>query len=168
MTTEYFDSSAADSVALEIYDAVSNALATDDLSLISSTLVALERLKREVSEMYDSTKVRMANMMGDSPELSYNGFTFERKPGTVRKAWDHKALSSVVARRLSSMAIDLDTGEILKSPEEMIQEAFNFAGVSYWRVKELNKIGVNADSFCEVSEGKPSIIIRQTEKNEDN
>lgn len=159
-----FDSAAADAVALGVYDSVSEALKSDDIEVVSGAFAALDRLKREVSEMHDSVRSKMADMMGGVSECEYNGFHFEKKPGASRKAWDHASLSTVVAQRLTSMSIDLDTGEIIKTPEEMIKEAFNFAGVSYWRVKELQKIGVNADSYCEVVESKPSIIIRSTGK----
>lgn len=164
MTTDPLDVGLADTIALQVYDSVSNALKTNDLNVVSKTMAALDRLKREVAELHDATKEKMATLMGKDPEYQYGGFHFERKPGTSRKSWDHSTLSSVVAKRLTSMSIDLDTGEVLKSPEEMIREAFNFAGVSYWRVKELNKIGINADSYCEVVEGKPSIIVRQVSK----
>ena len=164
MTTNPFDVAAADAVALSVYEAVSAAMKSEDMESISLSLAGLDRLKREISEMHDALRTKMADLMGTMSECEYSGFHFEKKPGTTRKAWDHASLSTVVAQRLSSMSIDLDTGEILKTPEEMIKDAFNFAGVSYWRVKELQKIGVNADSYCEVVDGKPSIIVRSTGK----
>lgn len=154
----------ADSLALGIYDSVSRALATEDIETVSAALAALDRLKREVSEMLDTVREKMVALMGPDPECEHNGFHFERKPGTSRKAWNHDSLSTAIAKRLSNMSIDLDTGEIVKTPEELIKDAFNFAGVSYWRVKELQKIGINADAYCEVVESKPSIIIRSTGK----
>lgn len=164
MTTIHFGVADADSLALGIYDSVSKALISDDIDAVSAALAGLDRLKREISEMLETTRDKMVSLMGDSPECEHNGFHFERKPGTSRKAWNHDSLSTVIAKRLSSMCIDLDTGEIVKTPEELIKDAFNFAGVSYWRVKELQKIGINADAYCEVVESKPSIIIRSTGK----
>jgi hypothetical protein len=32
---------------------------------------------------------------------------------------------------------------------------------SYWRIKELSAIGINADNYCEVDEPKTSIIVRK-------
>ena len=32
---------------------------------------------------------------------------------------------------------------------------------SYWRIKELSKLGINADQYCEVGELKTSIIVRK-------
>lgn len=150
----------ASKIMLDVYNSVTSDIASGDIDVISELVVALDHMKREVSELLESVKDKMADMMGESPEYSTNGFFFEKKMGSSRKAWDHKSLSQVVAKRLVESSVDLDTGEILKSPSEMIEEAFAFAGVSYWRIKELQRIGVNADSFCEVSEGKPSIIVR--------
>lgn len=150
----------ASKIMLDIYNDVTVSMEGANLDVISDLVVALDHIKKEVSELLESLKDKMAELMGEAPEYSANGFFFEKKMGSSRKAWDHKALSHVVAKRLVESSVDLDTGEILKSPTEMIEEAFAFAGVSYWRVRELQRIGVNADSFCEVNEGKPSIIIR--------
>jgi hypothetical protein len=53
----------------------------------------------------------------------------------------------------------MDTGEVLLSPMEMMQKMLDYAAPSYWRVGELNKIGISADKFCEKSEGKVSLVI---------
>jgi hypothetical protein len=36
-----------------------------------------------------------------------------------------------------------------------------YCAPSYWRIKELNKIGLNADNFSETGELKTSIIVRK-------
>jgi len=54
----------------------------------------------------------------------------------------------------------METGEVLKTPKEMVEQMIEFCGISYWRVKELSKIGINADNYCEVGEPKTNIIIR--------
>ena len=159
MTLE-FDSNKASALMLDVYMKMSPVLREGSIEDISEIVAALDFMKREISEMLDQAKNIMSDHMGNAPEYSTSRFSFEKKMGSTRKAWDHKSLARLVAERMTSMSIDLDTGEILKSPTEMIAESFEFAGVSYWRVKELQKIGVNADSFCEVLDGKPNIIIR--------
>jgi hypothetical protein len=47
------------------------------------------------------------------------------------------------------------------TPQDMMVKMFEFAAVSYWRVKELSKIGISADNFCEVGEAKTNIIVRK-------
>jgi hypothetical protein len=53
----------------------------------------------------------------------------------------------------------MDTGEVLASPLEMMQKMLDYAAPSYWRVGELNKIGISADDYCQKSEGKISVVI---------
>lgn len=79
--------------------------------------------------------------------------TVEVLGGSTRKAWDHERLGSVVARRIFESSIDMDTGEQLLSSEEMIKEMMKYVGVSYWRVKALKELGLDADSYCEATEG---------------
>ena len=88
-----------------------------------------------------------------------SGQQVERRTGADRKAWDHKGLASIVANRIYESSIDMDTGEVLLSPMEMMAKMLDYAAPSYWRVGELGKIGVSADSYCEKSEGKVSISI---------
>lgn len=149
-----------DKFLLALYDSVQTALSGDAIEDVALTAGVLEHLKSEVGELLEQAKTILADRMGSASELDAVGYTFEKKQGLQRKSWDHQSLSRVVADRMVALSVDLDTGEILKSPAEMIKDAFAFAGVSYWRVKELQKIGVNADSFCEVNEGKTNIIIR--------
>ena len=159
---EVFGILEASKIMLDVFDEVNEHILGNDIEAISNIVTALDHIKRESSELLEAAKDKMAELMGENPEYAHSDFFFEKKMGSTRKAWDHKALSAVVAKRLVDSSIDLDTGEILRDPTQMIQDAFEFAGVSYWRVKELQKLGINADSFCEVSEGKPSIIIRTT------
>ena len=104
----------------------------------------------------------MIAKMGDVPETTTaTGHLVEKKSGSDRKKWDHDGLAKNVASRINDMSIDLETGEMTMSPQDMMLKLLDFAAVSYWRVKELGKIGVSADEFCEVSEAKTNIIIRK-------
>jgi len=60
----------------------------------------------------------------------------------------------------------MDTGEVLKSPREIAMDMVTYCAPSYWRVKELNKIGINPDNYCEVGELKTSIIVRKPKDSE--
>ena len=90
-----------------------------------------------------------------------SGATIEKKTGADRKKWEHSKLASAVAERLSDMSVDMDTGEIMKSPQEIALDMLTYCAPSYWRVKELNKIGINPDNYCEVGDLKTSIIVRK-------
>ena len=124
-------------------------------------------LKSRVAFLYDRSCSLLSDRMGDLPEITISsGTKIEKKQAADRKSWDHKRLADHVASRINDMAVDMDTGEVVMSPQQMISKVFDYAAVSYWRVKELSKIGVNADMFCEVSEPKTSIIIRKGKNNE--
>lgn len=145
---------------LDLYDTVVLDLKTDDPEVLAETLITLDKMKREISELLDRVREILVGLMGELPELKYNGFVLEKKNGSPRKSWDHKALAEIVSNRIIDMSVDMDTGEVVKTPQQMLTEILEYTGISYWRVKELSKIGINADRYCEVGEPKANIIIR--------
>jgi hypothetical protein len=146
---------------LKIYDLVSEALASGEIEQAAETLVALDGIKREIGEMHESAKNALIERMGETAEYTHEGFVFEKKSGAPRKTWDHQSLGQIVAQRLIDLSMDMDTGEMTRTPEQIARDMLIYAAPSYWRVTELNKIGVNADNYCEVGEPKASIIIRK-------
>jgi len=125
-------------------------------------LAELNLLKRDVALVYDSFAHALSEIMGSTEILSLSdGTTIEKKSAYDRKGWKHLELGSAVAERLVKMSIDMDTGEVTKSPKEIAEEMLAYCAPSYWRIKELNKIGLNADNFSETGELKTSIIVRK-------
>ena len=61
------------------------------------------------------------------------------------------------------MAIDIDTGEMTMDNQQIAIKILEYVAPSYWRVKKLAEIGINADTYCEVSEGGLSLVIRQAQ-----
>lgn len=149
----------AERLALSLYDQIDPVLKSDNVEDVALCVAGLEQLKKNISDILDGGKAALAQLMGDNSEATFSGIHFEKKVGSPRKSWDHKSLTKNVAQRLYDLAIDFDTGEVTKSPIQLAEEMMSFAGVSYWKVKELAKIGLNADSFCEVGEPKENIII---------
>jgi len=134
----------------------------ESLSSIADAVVGVHSLKAEMSVLYDDVCQNMINKMNNVPEVTASdGSLIEKKGGSDRKKWDHEGLAKNVASRINDMAVDLDTGEVVMTPQDMMMKMLDFAAVSYWRVKELAKIGVSADNFCEVSETKTNIIVRK-------
>ena len=134
----------------------------ESLATIADAVVGVHSLKAEMSVLYDSVCHDMVNKMSNVPEVTASdGSLIEKKGGSDRKKWDHEGLAKNVASRINDMAVDLDTGEVVMTPQDMMVKMLDFAAVSYWRVKELGKIGVSADNFCEVSESKTNIIVRK-------
>jgi len=125
-------------------------------------LAEMNFLKRDFSFVYDTFSHAMIGVMGENENIVLSsGVEIEKKSGYDRKGWDHKSLGSAVADRLVQMSVDMDTGEVLKTPREIAVDILTYCAPSYWRIKELNKIGINPDSYCEVGDLKTSIIVRK-------
>lgn len=130
-----------------------------------SVLFELNMAKREMSMIYDDFAASVGNMIENNKEVKIEGKgLIEKKSSYERRAWQHKDLASAVASKLSRMAIDMDTGEVLKTPEEVAMQILDYVQPSYWRVKELSNIGINADNYCETGNLKTSIIVRKESK----
>jgi hypothetical protein len=55
----------------------------------------------------------------------------------------------------------MDKGEVIMKSIEIAMKRLDYVLPSYWRIKELSKLGINADQYCEVGELKTSIIVRK-------
>lgn len=125
----------------------------------------LHGLKRVMDDVFRQSQKTLIDAMGEHPQPIHlsNGGTIETKGGYPRKKWDHASLGSVVAQRIVDSSIDLDTGEVTLGPEEMVREILRYAAPSYWRVAELDRLGVNANEYCEVGDAISSLIIRRND-----
>jgi hypothetical protein len=125
-------------------------------------LAELNFLKRDLATAYDSFSFAMGKIIGNEQEVNLSsGVKIEKTSSYERKGWKHKDLGSAVADKLIKMSVDMDTGEVTKSPYDIALDMLTYCAPSYWRVKELNKIGINPDNYCEVGDLKTSIIVRK-------
>ena len=133
-----------------------------DVETVCSALVEAHLLKASMSVAYDSLCHVVNGVMGNLPEfITADGSKVEKRAGNDRKKWRHEELAQNIASRLNDMSVDMSTGEITMSPQEMVVKLLDYCAPSYWRVKELAKIGISADKFCEVEEKEASIIVRK-------
>jgi hypothetical protein len=124
-------------------------------------------IKRDVSTVYDVFAKAVSELMGAVDEVGLiDGGTIEKKSSYDRKGWKHADLGVEVARKLAQMAVNMDTGEVERSPEEIAADMLSYCSPAYWKIKPLNAIGINPDNFCEVGELKTSIIVRKSKKNQ--
>ena len=129
-----------------------------------AVLLELNLAKRDLGMVYDSFSNAFAQLIKDIDMVNLpNGAQIERKCSYDRKGWQHKELGSAVADKLMKMSVDMDTGEIVKTPYQIATEMLNYCAPSYWKIKELQKLGINADNYCEVGQLKTSIIVRKGE-----
>lgn len=136
----------------------------EDLDLAAEVMVELNLAKASLKESYERYEVEMATAMEARREELMEvdgGFTLERTQGSNRKKWDHRRLGKVVAERIIDASVDMDTGEILMTQEEQIMALLQYAAPSYWRVTQLKKLGISPNKYCEVEDGKISVVIRK-------
>lgn len=136
-------------------------LETDDEQLWYDTLVLLHSIKGDVASMFTQYSNLFANKLETDEATASNGQKIEKKSAFDRKGWKHEDLASEVLRRLNDLSVDMDTGEVVMSSNEIAMKLLDYVQPSYWRIKELSKLGINADQYCEVGELKTSIIVRK-------
>lgn len=148
---------------LELDTAISEFAASDATSEEAATaLLALNIAKAEVATCYDYLSGFVGRAMGTESDVPLpGGAVVEKKYSSSRTGWQHKDLATTVAKRIMDLSVDMDTGEVLATQEEMIAQLLDFMQPSYWRVKELQRISVNPDNYCTVGETKVSIIVRK-------
>ena len=138
-----------------------------DLTLeeLVEVLVALNRRRDEMKLIYDEVCRRVATSMNEMKEYhAPEGVTIEKKWAKSRTAWQHDRLAQEVGHRLALMSIDFDTGEITRSPEELVADLVKYLAPNYWRVGALKELGLNPDEYCEAGESKPAIIVRNAKQ----
>lgn len=143
----------------EVKDTLLSSDTSPDINALCGVMYMLQEARRDIATFVEEIETSIADNMEESIIFLPNGQQVERRIGADRKAWDHKGLASVVAQRVYQSSVDIDTGEVLMTPVEMMAKMMDYAAPSYWRVKELDKIGVSADAYCEKSPGKTSVII---------
>lgn len=148
-----------DKALLSMYETAVSA--KDDAAALADVVAVMHSVHNVVKDSYKDLCEMLVKAMGDLPEVeSLGGFVLEKRVGTPRKTWQHADLGKEVARRLTDMNVDMDTGEVLKTPEELMTSMLEYAAPSYWRVKALSEIGIVADDYCEQGEPSTSITVR--------
>lgn len=127
------------------------------------TLVLLHAIKSDIGVIFSQYSALFADKVSRTEGTASNGQVIEKKVASERKGWKHDDLANEVLRRLNEMSVDMDTGEVVMSSQEIAIKLLDYVQPSYWRVKELSKLGINADQYCEVGELKTSVIVRKAQ-----
>jgi hypothetical protein len=152
----------ADACRRAILDFYAAAETATDPAELAGAFLAIEDIKGDVQAARNLVEQRLVEAMGDDPELTVEGAVLEVRRADSRKAWAHQDLAAEVADRLVQSSVDFETGEILKSPEELLREMVTYAGVSYWKVGALKQLGISADDYCEITEGGMKIRLHRS------
>ena len=120
----------------------------------------LNDAKKRITSILKETETVLLKSDWDRMPYDAGLFTIETKTGAPRKKWDHATLAALVAKKINDKSIDMDTGEITATPQEMIRELLTYAAPSYWRVTALRELGIDPDDFCDVGEPLTNLIYR--------
>jgi hypothetical protein len=138
-------------------------LSNSDLNTeyMCAVLAEIYEIKKNTGLIYDSMAKIVLDLLDGNETVAINDVVIEKKYSKSRSGWQHKELATLVSNRIRQMSIDLETGEILLSTEEMIEKLLEYVQPSYWRTTQLSQIGIDVDDYCNSSETKESIIIRK-------
>lgn len=136
-------------------------MAEENISVLAEHLVALNSLKRDLGLIYDSFSALVAFRMRSEnlSDVDLSEASIQAKTGYARKSWNNKSLLFEVYNKLQQSSVDMDTGEVMLSTEEIVLKLLDYLQPSYWRVKALSDLGINADNYCEVGEAKTNIAV---------
>lgn len=146
---------------MAISDKALSNLNQEDEQIWFDTLVLLHAVKGDISYLFTQYSNLIAEKLKTDEAVASNGQKIEKKSAFDRKGWKHEDLATEVLRRLNDLSVDMDTGEVVLTADEVAIKLLDYLQPSYWRIKELSKLGINADQYCEVGELKTNIIVRK-------
>lgn len=130
----------------------------EDPVLEGDTLFHFNSTKQHLGETYKNYDAAVWPTFRDGLTLA-NGAKLESLESTPRVGWDHQALVKRVAQRIVDESFDWETGEALKTHEEIVRELLKYVGVSYWKVKPLKEIGIDPDQYSKPKDPTKSVKI---------
>jgi hypothetical protein len=129
---------------------------------VGEVVAEFNLLKKDFSDIYDRLCLALSDSMADESEITLsNGVKIEKKWSTTRKGWQHKDLAAAVSEKIAQMSIDMDTGEIVLSPQEMANKMLDYVQPSYWKARPVSSLGIDVDNYCQHDDVKTSIIVRR-------
>lgn len=82
------------------------------------------------------------------------------QPATKRTKWDHdEVVRHVTARARDERRADPETGEYEAVEEAIVRVLRECAGIAYWKVTGLRRLGLDPDEFCTTEKGPRRVMI---------
>jgi hypothetical protein len=136
------------------------ALSSLDISIDQQELAATVRNIREARGLLANAErafeAKLAEQM--TSKVSEDG-TYERRWSPDKTTWDHDFIAPrIVAASMDERILNPDTGEIESEGSAVMRLFREAAGISYWRVGALKRLGINIDDCREQLGGR--YIIR--------
>lgn len=130
----------------------------EDATLEGDVLFSFNIMKQHVGETYKNYDAAVWPSFRKELTLA-NGATLESVESVPRVGWDHKGLASRVSQRIVDESFDWETGEALRSHEEIVRELLKYVGISYWKVKPLKAIGIDPDQYSKPKDPVKSVKV---------
>lgn len=138
----------------------------EDRLAVGDAFFALWALRQRLKDIYENYESIVWDYFQEPLTLA-SGATLEAREGKPRIQWNHAKLARAVADRLVAESFDFETGEMLRSFEDMVVELLQYAGVGYWKVKGLKKLGINPDDYSTAKDPLRSIKVSTTKEEGD-
>jgi hypothetical protein len=128
-----------------------------DLSVgvLAWELQAARRAARACSDIARAIEGQLAEKMEGKTEVVEGVGTLERHWSPAKTTWNHGPLATLVAAASrDERVLDEKTGVIEGEAEASARVLLRNAGISYWRVGELKRLGIDPDEYREKEGGR--------------
>lgn len=101
------------------------------------------------------TESTLARVTADGETVAASGRdeAYERRTSADRKSWKHKELKAIMTEKVIAKYTD-EEGTLNAPVSVIVSEVLNCAGINYWKVKELQALGVSPDKYSVKKPGK--------------
>lgn len=130
-----------------------------DPAALAAVLASLKGFKSTMKLMEDETSKALSTVTSDGATVEAGPVYLERRDSKPKKTWKHDQLKSIVIEKVIARHTDEESGTVDTPTSVLIQEAFQYAGISYWKVGALKEIGINANDYCQHGEAKASFSV---------
>lgn len=131
-------------------------IGTDDPAALVLLLDDLRGLRQELASVEAYAEAQAARAMAGTRRLELpDGRVAERRPGELRKEWQHGAILG----RLWALAAEQAGGDLEESATAYRRAIEAGAHIDYWRVGALRTAGIAADDYCNVERGRATVHI---------
>ncbi len=130
---------------------------------VAEVVVGVKRLAERLGMCWSSLGTEVARRMrsGSSEDLIIvDGATLEKKVGTPRKTWQHKAIRSVIIEKVLASHVDRETGALDCPSSVLMADVLNACSISGYKSTVCKPLGINVNLYCTTEQAKTSLIIR--------
>ena len=130
-----------------------------DPAALATILASLKGLKGTMKLMEDETSKALSTVTSDGATVEAGPVYLERRDSKPKKTWKHDQLKAIIIEKIIARHTDEESGAVDTPISVLIQEAFGYAGISYWKVGVLKEIGINANDYCQHGEAKANFSV---------